>query len=192
MKRILLSAGLTLILSLALVTKNYAQDNWVQGKKGIYSVGVGGTQGINVGGGYYGYYGWGYYGRSSGLSLLGASINASGEYKVWNFIGVGWQTGINIIPWAGAVTIEIPLQAKCNIHILDAAKVSIADKLDVYGGLGFGAGPAILTAAGSGASVYGMIHVGPQVGVRYWVKNNLGVFGEFGWGATFINAGVTF
>lgn len=198
MKKILLAAILTITISTFFTTLYAQQDEWCQGRtKGIYSIGFGGTQGIGVGGdGYYGYgggYGYGFGERASSLTTLGITINASGEYKIWNFIGLGWQSGINIYPFAGGgAGIEIPFQAKANVHILDAANVSIANKLDVYAGLGVGAGPAFFTYPGySGTSVYGVVHVGPQVGVRYWFNSKIAIFGEFGWGTSFANAGVT-
>ena len=198
MKKILCVLALTAVFTLGFVKSNYAQDQWYQGRSmGIYSIGIGGTDAINVGSNALGSY--------SGLSSPGMSINASGEYKVYKFIGVGWQTGIDLVfnrynyYFYGAgtnVSVGIPFIAKCNIHILDAVGgVSIADKLDVYAGLNFGGGPAITPAnknLGTSTSVNGFIQVGPTVGVRYWVVPKVAVFGEFGFGATFANAGVTF
>jgi hypothetical protein len=195
MKKILTLSALTALFSLVFVNSNYAQDQWYQGRSaGIYSIGIGGTDAIGVGGIYsnniYGY-------RINPISPAGMSINASGEYKVWKFIGVGWQSGIDLFfsnYYYGGVTVGIPFIAKANVHILDAVGgVSIADKLDVYAGLNFGGGPAIYTGGlGVGTTVGGFIQVGPTVGVRYWVIPKVAVFGEFGWGATFANAGVTF
>ena len=200
MKKIISVLALTAVFSLVFITKNYAQDEWTHGKTaGIYSVGLGGTDAIGVGGSY----GVNYYGYTvSRISPVGLSINASGEYKVYKFIGLGWQTGLdfffsnNVYYYGGgstSTTIGIPFIAKANVHILDAiGGVSIADKLDVYAGLNFGGGPAIAAYNTYGASkVSGFIQVGPTVGVRYWF-NKVAVFGEFGWGATFANAGVTF
>ena len=120
MKNNLLSAVFATVLLFA-VSQNCSaqQDEWTQGHtKGIYSIGFGGTDGIFVGGGgYYGYYG-------AAIVPAGISINAAGEYKVWKFIGVGWQTGINIYPYYGVVGLEIPFIAKANVHILDAANVA--------------------------------------------------------------------
>ena len=200
MKKILTLLALTALFSLAFVSNNYAQDQWTQGRgAGIYSVGIGGTQGIGI----YRYNdGFGNTATYHGISPIGLSINASGEYKVWKFIGLGWQTGLDFFfssyygynvgyGTVGNTYIGIPFIAKCNVHILDAVGgVSIADKLDVYAGLSFGGGPAFGTQSGS--PVIGFINVGPQVGVRYWIIPKVAVFGEFGWGATFANIGFSF
>jgi hypothetical protein len=204
MKKILLAAILTIALNTVVTSLTAQQDEWYQGRtKGIYNIGFGGTQGILVGsanpyvtnGGTY-----------STISPLGITINASGEYKIWHFIGLGWQSGINIYPprvtytyfngQTSPVGIEIPFEIRADIHIMDAANVSIANKLDVYAGLGFGGGPAFYAGgvqySGTGAkNVAGIIHVGPQVGVRYWFNSKIAIFGEFGWGTSFANAGVT-
>jgi len=199
MKKILLAAILTITLN-TVFTSLQAQDEWYQGRsKGIYSIGFGGTQGILIGGA------GGY--TTSSISPLGLTINASGEYKIWQFIGLGWQSGINIYPprtnysYMGQsinpVGIEIPFQVKCNVHIMDAAHVSIANKLDVYAGLDFGGGPTFYAGGktvqyvGNTSNVGGIIHVGPQVGVRYWFNSKIAIFGQFGWGNSFANAGVT-
>lgn len=172
-----------LFLTAAMVVS--AQDSWIQGKKGIYSAGLGGTQVIQVGP----------YGSST--ANMGMSLNFSGEYKAWKFIGVGFQTGL-ILSWPYAagyigggssyLGIGIPISAKVNVHILDAANVGIADELDVYAGLGVGGGPAFVPSV---SGVTGFVVVGPQVGVRYWF-GKIAVFGEFGYGTTFANAGITF
>ncbi|MDB5283506.1 MAG: hypothetical protein JWO06_2581 [Bacteroidota bacterium] len=194
MKKIIVGTFFTMLFSVAFIQNNYAQDQWTQGKsRGIYSVGLGGTQVIALGSGYH------------ALSPIGLSINVSGEYKVYKFIGVGFETGMDVFFAGGGyyyrygygyygggvgAAIGIPIGAKANVHILDAiGGISIADKLDVYAGLNIGGGPAFST---NGGPVYGFIHVGPQVGVRYWFNSSVAIFGEFGYGATFANAGVTF
>ena len=191
MKRIILISAITVLLTFVF-EKNYAQDQWVQGKSGIYSVGIGGAQLIYLNSGVYGPV----YTRTSNIGL---SINVSGEYKVWNWIGVGFQTGLDFMWYnysylgyhyrGGNAAIGIPIGVKANAHLLDAFNASIANKLDVYAGLGIGGGPLISTAPGGG--VLGFMYVGPQFGARYWF-GNIAIFGELGWGATFANVGVTF
>ena len=56
-------------------------------------MGIGGTDAIGVGGIYSNNNIYGY--RISPITPVGMSLNASGEYKVWKFIGVGWQTGLD-------------------------------------------------------------------------------------------------
>jgi hypothetical protein len=163
-------------------------QGWVREKSGIYSFGVGGTQVF-----YLGRYG-------NGASNPGAAFNVSGEYKVHRFVGIGWQTGVDIFPGGGyyreagfvyrnSPVIGIPIGFKANVHILEAAGANIRDRLDVYAGLNIGGGPAFYTGANS--SVTGFMYGGPQVGVRYWF-NKVALFGEFGYGATFANIGISF
>jgi|LakMenEpi03Aug12_release.lakeMendotaPanAssembly.Ray.scaffolds.fasta_scaffold436796_2 hypothetical protein len=182
----------TSIFTFSVLQSIQAQDNWTQGKKGIYSAGIGGTQVVQFAGSD------AFLGNVISTSNLGMSLNFSGEYKAWKFIGVGFQTGI-IFSWpylsglstlssSSNIAVGIPFSAKANVHILDAANVSISDKLDVYAGVNIGGGPLIYT---SDKSVNGFLVAGPQVGARYWF-NKVAVFAEFGYGATFVNAGVTF
>lgn len=200
MKKILAILLLSAFFTLGFVNSSYSQDQWTQGKPGIYSVGIGGTDAIAVGNPY----GNGYV--YNAISPSGLSINASGEYKVYKFIGLGWQTGLDFFfypgyyyynpygpsyRYAAAPYIGIPLIIKANVHILDAiGGIAIANKLDVYAGLNLGGGPAFGTATGE--HVVGFIQVGPTVGVRYWFNPKVAVFGEFGWGATFGNVGLSF
>jgi hypothetical protein len=172
-------------------SSNPDQDDWIHDKKGIYSFGVGGTQGIAAGSNYY-------YGGGT-LTSLAMAINISGEYKLWHYIGLGFQTGINYYPYRYYTGFDIPIMIKANVHILDAANLDIAEDLDVYAGLGVGAGPAVFEphyyvygVTRTGITVGAVIHVGPQVGIRYWTSERFAIFGEFGWGATFANAGITF
>ncbi len=177
MKKIILLSGL-IIGALGLQAQN-----WAQGKIALFNATIGGTQGIYVGSAY----GFGSY---SALSTLGMAIHHSGEFAVHDFIGVGYQTGLNL--WFssfGGTAVGIPIMAKANFHILDAIKTSAPDQLDVYAGLSFGGAPVFF---GNGGGTLGMIHVGPQLGARYWFLDKVGVQLEAGWGAQFIAAGVTF
>jgi hypothetical protein len=187
MQKIFVVTAYALLLSV--LPSEIKAQGWNQDRKGIYSIGVGGTQVIGLG-----------YG-SLGLTPPGLSINVSGEYKVHRFVGVGFETGLNFFfgppyyvyppPAPRYVSIGIPLGVKVNVHILEAANVPIANKLDAYAGLNLGGGPAFYTGPNPGVVAWGFIHVGPQVGVRYWLNHNIAVFGEFGWGATFANVGIT-
>ena len=174
------------LLMLALI-KPASCQGWNQDKSGIYSIGMGGAQVLAIGPGY------------SYISPGGFSLNVSGEYKIHRFVGFGFETGMDFFfgpyphyyPYPAAYAdIGIPIALKVNVHILEAAEVPVADKLDVYAGLNAGGGPAFYTGPGGG--VYGFLVAGPQIGIRYWLNRNIGVFGEFGWGATFANIGLTF
>ncbi len=169
------------------------RGGWNQGRKGIYSFGIGGTQVIALDNGF------------SYITRPGLSFNFSGEYRIHRFVGLGFQTGMNmwfypaiiryypdyyVVVRSARVAIGIPIAIKTNIHILEAANVAIADRLDVYAGLHLGGGPAFYT--GPGDNIFGFIQVGPQAGVRYWANRRIAVFGEVGWGATFANVGLTF
>jgi len=183
---------LTILFCASLLSVNLTKaQGWINDKGGMYSIGVGGTQVF-----YLGRYG-------HGASNLGAAFNVSGEYKVHRFVGLGWQTGMNIFPgggyyrdagivYRGAPVIGIPIGMKVNVHILEAADARIKDRLDVYAGVNIGGGPAFYTGnAAPRPVVTGFMYGGPQVGVRYWF-NKVAIFGEFGYGATFANIGVTF
>ncbi len=183
------SLQLFILTTIAVISSlNINAQGWINDKGGMYSIGVGGTQVF-----YLGRYG-------NGASNLGAAFNVAGEYKVHRFVGLGWQTGMDIFPGGGyyrdkgyiyrnSPVIGIPIGFKVNVHILEAAGAPIADRLDVYAGANIGGGPAFYT--GPNSSVTGFMYGGPQVGVRYWF-NKVAIFGEFGYGATFANIGVTF
>jgi hypothetical protein len=183
------------VIFFAATTQSNAQG-WNQDRMGTYSVGIGGTSVIALGNG------------PSYITGPGLSVNVSGEYRIQRFVGLGFETGLDVFPnyyyyyngernYYSSASIGIPLGLKVNIHILEAANVPIADRLDVYAGLNVGGGPMFFTGArpaplGPGPFVYGFIQAGPQFGVRYWITHRLGVFGEFGWGATFANVGLSF
>lgn len=152
-------------------------QEWNQGRSrgGVYTVGVGGTQQIVLG-------------RPSGLTRAGLAMNVQGEYGIGPFMGLGWQTGVNLYFPGRTTVIEVPVGLKVNVHILDAAHVNVRG-LDCFAGINIGGGPAFLT---DGSGVVGLLYVGPQFGVRYWFNPHIAIFSEFGWGATFANIGFTF
>lgn len=149
----------------------------VQGEFAVYKyVGVGFSAGIGgraAGGaaflpGYYGYYGHpGYY---------------TGYYSEFN----------------------VPVAVIANFHFyqLIADKVSNgdrlhADKLDIYAGVNLGSGVAIhpgyVDANGNKhTAIDALAYGGVQLGARYYFTPKIAVFGEFGWGKTWANAGITF
>ncbi len=66
MKKIVSVLALTALFSFAFINNNYAQDQWYQGRSaGIYSIGIGGTDAIQVGNNAFG-------GTYSGISAPGA------------------------------------------------------------------------------------------------------------------------
>ena len=179
---------LTILVLFAFVGKPKAQG-WCQDRAGVYSIGLGGTNAVLLGDPY-GYTYPAFYGA-------GGSLNISGEYHIARFVGLGFQTGIDVFngppyrTYPHYAAIGIPIAIKCNVHILEAAKARIADRLDVYAGLNLGGGPAFFVAP-RGGGTYAFIQAGPTIGVRYWLNHQIGIFGEFGWGATFANIGFSF
>ena len=182
--------SLTFLIMLSVILSE--AQGWNQNRKGIYSAGIGYAQGVFIP--VYDYPGHGRYSH-------GVSFNISGEYKAHRVLGLGWQTGIDIFThgyyyykpdddYYYATAIGIPMGFKLNVHILEAANAPIRNKLDVYAGFNVGGGPAFHRDPDRGAN--GFFYVGPQVGIRYWFDKKLGVFGEFGWGATAVNAGISF
>lgn len=166
-------------------------QGWTQNRKDVYSVGVGVSQMI--------FLPFKNYPLNSPGSM-GMYINMSGEYKVHRIIGIGWQTGVSVFIrgnyyqtsdrlYTNTVVVGVPIGFKLNVHILEATNVKVKDKLDLYAGFNAGAGPAFHSEPTGG--VFPFIYFGPQIGVRYWVKD-IAFFGELGWGATIANIGFSF
>jgi hypothetical protein len=202
MKKTVFGSLLTSLLCLSLVQNVCAQedslpvkksenssgyvglDDWIHDKRGIYSLGGAGTQGFAIGTQNYAGY--------KHLTRLGGGANFSGEHKIWRYVGLGWQIGINGYSYMWYGGIDIPLAIKCNVHILDAVDSDLSDKLDVYAGISIGAGPGFISIDNYNPGIFAVIHVGPQAGIRYWVGERIALFCEVGWGATFVNGGITF
>ncbi len=167
-------------------------QGWIQDRKAMYSAGIGASQNIFLPARYYDF---------PSRNSLALNINISGEYKVHRLISIGWQTGLNYFSYGryysqsdniyyNTAVIGIPAGFEANVHILEATAAKVKDKLDVYAGFNIGGGPAFLTGPDRG--VGGFIYAGPQAGARYWFSNKFAVFGEIGWGASVVNAGITF
>jgi len=179
-------------LSALLILNSARSQGWTQYNNAIYSVGIGGTDVIGLNTAYPAFYGG------------GTSINFSGEYKVQRFVGIGFETGLDVLsgpryyrndlpPYPAYTALGIPAGFKVNFHILDAANSPRAGRGDIYIGLNVGGGLAFYTSAPpAGGNMFGFLFGGPQFGGRYWFNQNIGLFGEIGWGATFANVGLTF
>lgn len=179
-----------LLLLCVYVNQNFAQC-WTQNRRDIYTVGTGITQVVFLPAKYY---------PLNNQGSLGLSINMSGEYRVHKFIGIGWQTGVNVFivgryynkptkSYIQSTVTGVPIGGKVNIHILELSKNKHKDKLDMYAGVNFGAGPAFHSNPNGG--IYPFIYGGPQFGIHYWFKRTA-LFAEVGWGATIVNFGFSF
>ncbi len=143
-------------------------------------------------GGYYG----GFHGSSFGYFYTPAlAINANLEYGVHKYVGIAPNIGIATSFYPGVFALHIPIGVQGNFHfyqlIADKTKKDIhSDKLDVYAGINLGGGPDIVFAGG--ADIGGFFYIGPQVGARYYLKNNLGITAELGYGRTIANFGLCY
>ena len=214
MKR-LITIVMAVILSTA--TVNTQAQAFEKGSK-LITIGIGGASMFHIGVGDFATASSAYYGSS--FSPLTGELSVQGEFSVHKYVGVGFHVGIGGRAYgAGVATysyyggysggwgypseFNIPLGVIANFHFyqLIADKSSRgsklhADKIDVYAGVNVGTGIAIHPADGNYGNTSTFLSVlawgGPQVGARYYFKPNMGVNLEFGYGKTFVNAGLTF
>ena len=154
---------------------------------------------ITVGVANYIHFGGFYGGGGFGLGYFftpALSFNGNFEFGISKYVGLSPSVGIASTFYGGATGVHIPIGIQGNFHffqlIADKTNNDIhADKLDVYAGVNTGGGPEFIID-GSGAAAGGFFYVGPQVGVRYYPKSNLGLTAEIGYGKTIANVGVTF
>ena len=183
---------LLVAMCMATISSTINAQGWIQDRRGMHSAGIGVTQVFFLP---YQYY------PLSDRSSAGIALNIAGEYKVHRLIGIGWQTGVDIFVFGRkynkrdnlyyhSTAVGIPIGFKFNVHILEATRAKIKDKLDVYAGFNIGGGPSF--HSNPEISIAGFIYGGPQVGVRYWFNSKIALFTEIGWGATIVNVGVTF
>ncbi|MBS1593575.1 MAG: hypothetical protein JST90_04585 [Bacteroidetes bacterium] len=194
--------------ALTLTTSHLGAQAFDKSTKQI-SIGLGPASMWHFGGFGYGYgYGYGY----TGYSPITGQLCIQGEFAVHKYVGVGFNVGIGgraASPagrlgygygW-GYPEFNIPLGAIANFHFyqLIADKTGKgskmhSDKLDIYAGLNLGTGVAIYPKGNYFADTRAaaLFWAGPQVGINYWFKPNIGVQGEVGYGKTFINAGIAF
>lgn len=192
MKKILLIiCTMTILLFTAGSTK--AQAFAGKGSK-YFTLGVGVAHYIEFGG-YRSTYGYGYgYGYGFGFFRPTLAVNANIEIGIHKYVGIAPCFGFSTTFYTGGeVGLEIPLGVQANFHFFqligDKTGKSFADKLDIYAGANVGGGPTFGLFSG-GLSVYGFIYAGPQVGIRYYPKSNIGITAEIGYGKTIANVGM--
>lgn len=168
-----------------------------KGSKQI-SIGVGLSSYIGAfgKGGFARYGGGGYYGGYYGAFWYSGTLSVQAEFGVHDYVGVGLVTGLGGRAYGGGGgVLYVPVGILANFHffqlIADKKGLSVGDKLDVYAGLNFGTGLGANLYRGGGNSVSGIIFVGPQIGVKYFFNPKIGVYGEFGYGKSVFEAGVS-
>ena len=207
------------ILSIAAV--NTQAQAFEKGSK-LITIGIGGASMFHIPvGDYANANSTGFFYGGSSFSPLTGELSIQGEFSVHKYVGVGFHVGIGGRAYgAGVATysvyggytgggwsypseFNVPLGVIANFHFyqLIADKSSRgsklhADKIDVYAGVNVGTGIAIHPADDNYGNKSTFLSVlawgGPQVGARYYFKPNMGVNLEFGYGKTFVNAGLTF
>lgn len=145
---------------------------------------------------------------------LTAQLYVQGEFAVHKYVGVGFDFTLGGRPsnygysgygyyygngYGYQSEFNIAAGALANFHfyqlIADKTHKKLhADKLDIYAGLSTGLGMAIHPSSyyNSETNIDVLFYIGPQVGVHYFFNPHIGINGEFGFGKTFISAGVTF
>jgi hypothetical protein len=198
------------IISIASLNLSFGQAFDANTK--ILSLGIGGADLFHIPGNYANPYYASYVYPTTG------ELTLQGEFAVYKYVGVGFTAGfggrassIGYYPGLGYryyggyyAEFNMPVGVIANFHFyqLIADKVSNgshmhADKLDIYAGVNLGTGFALHPGY---VDVNGVRHTaidalafgGFQAGARYYFTEKIGVFGEFGWGKTWANIGVTF
>lgn len=200
---------------IVLVSVNLSFSQAFDANTKILSLGLGGSNMFHIPAGYNNPY------ASSFFTPITGEITLQGEFAVHKYVGVGFSAGFGgragsggyaYVPGVGYTgyyngyysEFNMPIAAVANFHFyqLIADKVSNgdklhADKLDIYGGINLGTGFALHPGY---TDAYGVKHTaidalaygGIQAGARYYFTPKIAVFGEVGWGKTWINTGVTF
>lgn len=205
MKKLLTLVMIAVLSLTGLQTKAQAFDKSTK----IISLGIGGADMFHIPMGYNSY-------LTNFYTPLTGEFYVQGEFAVHKYVGVGFTAGIGGTPggvragYAGVYSgyypeFNIPIGAIANFHfyqlIADKTGKNIhADKLDIYAGLNLGSGIAIHTGGyydnnfnyHNGAFNDILFFAGFQAGARYYFTDKIGVYGEFGFSKSFINAGITF
>jgi hypothetical protein len=147
------------------------------------------------------------------------NVTAQMEFGIHQYIGLGFHVGFDAVPNLGTAYyyngtpligstayrgFAIPVGMQCNFHFLqliaDKSGKSFADKLDVYAGVSMGSGPAFAVAKKDykdppynyESEVGFLFYAGPHAGIRYFFKDNLGIYAEAGYGKSYVNGGFVF
>ena len=208
-----------LILAFSLVlSASFSFSQAFSGKGSSYvSAGIGFNQFSSSFGGYKGPYNINGWSSSSYFTISGQYEYGIHKYVgIGGFVGASFSGGLNfykgyvynpdplyvIAPYKRVYRgFAIPIGVFGNFHFLqliaDKNGKSFADKMDVYAGVSLGTGPSFaMVKRGykdyydprAGVLLYGGIHAG----IRYYLKDNIGVYGELGYGQSVFNTGITF
>lgn len=187
MKRLLL-----ITISLFIFSVGFSQLKGFEKGNMYHQLGFGGQNYWSVGSNSNG---WGGSWRGWGA---GFTTQYQGEWGIHNYVGLGFHAGLTIRPYINSDYLEmyIPVGLQANFHFYQLIddKVSSdlkSDKLDIYGGINVGGGPVIgIDTYFDDTYIFGGIHAGPQVGVRFYPKSNVGIFAEVGYGKSFAQFGL--
>jgi hypothetical protein len=149
------------------------------------------------------------------------AFNLQMEFGVHKYVGLGFIVGAEVSmrgagyyyggiyapgyapPKSAYWSVGVPIGFIANFHFLqliaDKTGKSFANKMDVYGGLNIGSGPAFRNVREKykndvyyDSRVGALFFIGPHVGFRYFPKEKIGVYAEVGCGKSLITGGVVF
>lgn len=177
MKKLLL-----IIVTLCTITLGFSQTKGFEKGNMYHQIGVGGQN----------YWRISAPGRGAWWNFADFTTQYQAEWGIHDYVGLGFHAGITAGGFRGTTSLYVPLGVQANFHFYQLIddKVSSdikSEKLDIYAGVNVGAGPAFITSTGD---VFGGVHAGPQVGVRFYPKSNIGMFAEVGYGKSFAQFGL--
>lgn len=143
---------------------------------------------------------------------INGGVSVQMEWGIHEYVGLGFTAGLmggrygwglgygpgyygpGYVGYKGYGILSVPVGFIANFHfyqlIEDKTTRDIhGDQLDIYAGLNIGSGVGFVPTP---RDVNALFFAGPQVGIRYYVTPTLGIGGEFGYGKTFANFGLTF
>lgn len=145
------------------------------------------------------------------------AFNLQMEFGIHKYVGLGFMIGAEVGignigyygPYAPGLagspywSFGLPVGMIGNFHFLqlisDKAGKSFADKLDVYAGLNIGSGVAFRNVRKKykddvfyDSNVGALFFIGPHAGIRFFPKENIGIYAEAGYGKSYITGGVIF
>ncbi|MBL1280609.1 MAG: hypothetical protein COA33_010065 [Fluviicola sp.] len=136
------------------------------------------------------------------------------ELGIHKYIGVGMHLGgefssnlkkstlgilIPSLNYSSFYGFGIPIGFHSNFHFFQliadkSSKGNMSEKLDIYAGLSIGSGVAFAIPKKEykyfGSDVGYMLYGGIHAGIRYYLKEKLGIYAEIGHGRAYINGGM--